>query len=181
MQRTSPAQHSADRSEVLAGRPAHDIPRTRGSAPCVAIATSPADSERDAELDSSLASPAPSPIASAAFSHAHALQAANDLTGAARAFADLCLAYPERVDAYKAFGYVLCQLGDYQCAVAPLMSAVARDYGDPECLYFAAVCMQRTGDAQTARDMALDALEMSRVSSGHGDLHTKLTRLIDSL
>lgn len=181
MQRTSPAQHSADRSEVLAGRPAHDIPRTRGSAPCVAIATSPADSERDAELDSSLASPAPSQIASAAFSHAHALYAANDLTGAARAFADLCLAYPERVDAYKAFGYVLCQLGDYQCAVAPLMSAVARDYGDPECLYFAAVCMQRTGDAQTARDMALDALEMSRVSSGHGDLHTKLTRLIDSL
>lgn len=119
-------------------------------------------------------------IASRAFSHAYALCAANDLVGAARAFADLCLAYPERTDAYKAFGYVLCQLGDYQHALAPLMIAVARDYGDPEPLYFAAVCMQRNGDTQTAREMASDALDMVRRAGRPPDLHDKLTRLIDA-
>ncbi|WP_139133258.1 hypothetical protein [Pandoraea sp. ISTKB] len=121
------------------------------------------------------------PVDAQALAHAHALHAANDLEGAARAFAALCSALPEHADVYKAFGYVLCQLGDYEHAVAPLMVAVSREYGNPEPLYFAAICMQQLGDAHTAREMACDALEMVRCSNRHAGLHDNLTRLLDSL
>ncbi|VVD91819.1 hypothetical protein [Pandoraea cepalis] len=181
MQRYS-APHATGETDVRAGRivpngQAHPPPRTDGAQRCATDAASPNVSPTTSPATSSI----DSPIASQAFSHAYALCAANDFVGAARAFADLCLAYPERTDAYKAFGYVLCQLGDYRHAVAPLMIAVARDYGDPEPLYFAAVCMQRNGDVDTARDMAGDALDMVRRTGRPADLHDKLTRLIDAL
>ncbi|MFJ2993607.1 hypothetical protein [Pandoraea sp. NPDC087047] len=124
---------------------------------------------------------ADSPVDSQALAHAFALHAANDLEGAARAFAEICRTLPEHTGAYKAFGYVLCQLGDHEHAIAPLMIAVAREYGDPEPLYFAALCMQKCGDAQTARDMANDALEMVRSSNRHADLRVSLERLLGTL
>jgi hypothetical protein len=61
------------------------------------------------------------------------------------------------------------------------MIAIARNYGDPEPLYFAAVCMQRNGDVEIAREMAVDALDMVRRTGRPSDLHDKLTRLIDAL
>ncbi|BDD93794.1 hypothetical protein PanNE5_32340 [Pandoraea sp. NE5] len=180
MQRYS-APHAAGETHVRASRTVpngqtHFPPRTDGAQRCASDAVSPNVSPTASPATSSI----DSPIASQAFSHAYALCAANDFVGAARAFADLCLAYPERTDAHKAFGYVLCQLGDYRHAVAPLMIAVARDYGDPEPLYFAAVCMQRNGDVETAREMASDALDMVRRTGRPSDLHDKLTRLIDA-
>ncbi|VVD77868.1 hypothetical protein PAQ31011_00975 [Pandoraea aquatica] len=116
-----------------------------------------------------------------ALAHAYALYASNDLEGAARAFAAICRALPDHTAAYKAFGYVLCQLGDYEQAIAPLMVAISREYGNPEPLYFAAICMQRTGDAQTAREMATDALDMARCAHDNTDLRARLTRLLDAL
>ncbi|AKM29156.1 hypothetical protein AB870_02000 [Pandoraea faecigallinarum] len=123
------------------------------------------------------------PIDPHALAHAHALHAANDLEGAAQAFAAICRALPADATAYKAFGYVLCQLGDYRNAIAPLMVAVTREYGNPEPLYFAALCMQQIGDVRTAREMAVDALEMVRCSDRRSslDLDLSLTRLLDAL
>ncbi|VVD70065.1 tetratricopeptide repeat protein [Pandoraea anhela] len=118
------------------------------------------------------------PVDAHALAHAYALHAANDLEGAAQAFASICSALPENADAYKAFGYVLCQLGDYEHAITPLIVAVAREYGNPEPLYFAALCMHQTGDIETAREMAVDALEMARSSHHHAGLQDNLTRLL---
>lgn len=133
-----------------------------------------------------LSSPAPTPringaVDSQALAHAYALYASNDLEGAARAFASICRALPDHTAAYKAFGYVLCQLGDFEQAIAPLMVAISREYGNPEPLYFAAICMQRTGDPQTAREMATDALDMARSIHDNTDLRARLTRLLDAL
>ncbi|AJP57953.1 hypothetical protein UC34_15195 [Pandoraea vervacti] len=121
------------------------------------------------------------PVDHRALTHAYALHAHNDLEGAARAFAQICRTLPAGAEAYRAFGYVLCQLGDYANAIAPLMMAVAREYGDPEPLYFAACCMQHTGDTQAAREMATDAMDMLRCSNRYPDLHLRLTRLLDTL
>ncbi|VVE60671.1 hypothetical protein PCA31118_00313 [Pandoraea captiosa] len=121
------------------------------------------------------------PIDHRTLAHAYALHARNDLEGAACALAQICRRLPAGAEAYRAFGYVLCQLGDYANAIAPLMMAVAREYGDPEPLYFAACCMQQMGDTQTAREMATDAMDMVRCSNRYPDLHLRLTRLIDSL
>lgn len=117
----------------------------------------------------------------AAFSHACALREADDLSGAADAFGSLCLRYPERIETYKALGYVLYALGDCDRAPSPLLFAFLCDGTDPTPLYVCALCNQRSGDLRTARDMASDALDVARRSHRHARVLASAQRLLDTL
>ncbi|VVE48368.1 hypothetical protein PMO31116_04494 [Pandoraea morbifera] len=117
----------------------------------------------------------------AAFSHACALRDAHDLSGAADAFGSLCLQYPERLETFKALGYVLHALGDHDRATSPLLFAFLCDGTDPTPLYFCALSKQRIGDLRAAREMASGALDVARCSPWHARVQASAQRLLDTL
>ncbi len=117
----------------------------------------------------------------ATFSHACALRDANDLVTAADRFGQLCVCYPQRLEAFKALGYVLYQLGSYDQARATLLFASVQDPTDPVPLFIAAASLHRAGgDVASAREIAADALDVARGSHRHARLQAAAQHLIDA-
>lgn len=115
-----------------------------------------------------------------AFSHACALRDANDLVAAADRFGQLCVRYPERLEAFKALGYVLYQLGSYDHARATLLFTSVQDPTDPAPLFFAAASLHCGGDLASAREIATDALNVARGSHRHARLQACAQRLVNA-